>query len=621
MGGGMANLNQLDGNVDLNPDFVFESRGRLVEGGYEVEIRIPFKTLRYQDASMQDWGLHVLRKVQHSGVQDSWTPALRANASFLTQEGTLEGIHDIKRGLVLEATPTATAHANGAPGAAGAGGWRYDSGQEFGGDVRWGMRQNLTLNGTVNPDFSQVEADVGQVTLNERFALFYPEKRPFFLEGLAMFDTPSQLIYTRRITAPSGGVKITGKAANTNLAALFSTDQESASWDGGHRPLFGIARLRRDLGRNSTFGTVVTAREDGADYSRLAGGDVRIVHSTLYYLQLQAVESWIDSAGQSRRGSLLDAVWDRTGRGSGFHYDVKAIAPGFRAAAGFVNRTGIVDISAHNRLTFYGAPNALVQTWSAFGGFERFLNYDRPRAGSIEGSESVTPSATLRGGWRLNGGFFRNFVSYTPSSYASYSVERAGQTAAFTVPDPEKGLYSGSLSVTTPTFRRFTATATYATGEAALFREAAPGRSSRIDATVDLRPSGGLRTSVQFTRLALDRDRDGSRFSRETIPRVKFEYQINPAMFVRLVGQYAARTREPLVDRNGDPIFVSGVRDAGDRSNELQMDWLFSYRPVPGTLFYFGYGSTMTEADEFRFANLTRSRDGFFAKISYLFRM
>jgi len=205
-GGGFRNINPLEGSVDLNPDYFFESKGRLVEGGYEVEVRIPFKSLRYQDASVQSWGIHILRRVQHSGFQDTWAPAVRANANFLAQSGSLDGLHDLKRGLVLEVTPTVTARADRSPTIGN--GRDYQQKADLSGDVRWGIRQNLTLNGTINPDFSQVEADVGQVLLNERFALFYPEKRPFFLDGLELFDSPNQLIYTRQIIAPLGGVKL-----------------------------------------------------------------------------------------------------------------------------------------------------------------------------------------------------------------------------------------------------------------------------------------------------------------------------------------------------------------------------------------------------------------------------
>ncbi|HSE52554.1 MAG TPA: hypothetical protein VLB00_10200, partial [Gemmatimonadales bacterium] len=169
-GGGSQNINPLEGNVDLNPDYVFESRGRVVEGGYEVEIRIPFKSLNYQDRSEQVWGINVLRRVQHTGFQDTWTPAVRASASFLGQSGTLEGLRDLRRGLVLDLTPTLTGRLDGSRVLPAD--WQYDEAGEFGADVRWGIRQNLTMSGTWNPDFSQVEADVGQVVLNERFALF-----------------------------------------------------------------------------------------------------------------------------------------------------------------------------------------------------------------------------------------------------------------------------------------------------------------------------------------------------------------------------------------------------------------------------------------------------------------
>src|SRR6478672_1210866 len=259
-GGGFRNINPLDGSVDLNPDYVFESKGRLVPGGYEVEMRIPFKSLRYQDADVQTWGIHILRRVQHSGFQDTWAPAVRATANFLAQSGTLEGLHDMHRGLVLEATPTFTGRVDGSPGTSGS--RDYTSRGDFGGDARWGVKQNLTLNATINPDFSQVEADIGQVLLNERFALFYPEKRPFFLDGLELFDSPNQLIYTRRIVAPNGGAKLTGKIGGLNIASIVAGDDKAYSWNGEHTPLFGVARLRYDFGSANTLGAVLTARED-----------------------------------------------------------------------------------------------------------------------------------------------------------------------------------------------------------------------------------------------------------------------------------------------------------------------------------------------------------------------
>jgi hypothetical protein len=616
-GGGFRSINPLEGSVDLNPDYVFESKGRLVPGGYEVEIRIPFKSLRYQDARVQSWGIHVLRRIQHSGYQDTWAPAVRANANFLAQSGTLEGLHDMHRGLVLEATPTMTARVDGAPRVDR--GHSYEGTSEFGADAKWGVRQNLSLNATINPDFSQVEADVGQVLLNERFALFYPEKRPFFLDGLELFDTPNQLIYTRQIVAPRGGLKLAGKIAGANIAAMTVQDDDTYSWTGRHHPLFGIARLRRDFGRSYTLGSVLTTREDGDDYSRLAGADFRLYHSKLYFLQLQAAQSWTDSLGANRDGSLLQADWDRTGRAWGFHYTLRGVEPGFSAAAGFVNRTGVVEARTFNRFSFYGARDALLQTYGTFVQAARTWDYSSGRP-LFETTESLTPTATLRGGWQLTAAIARNGFAYDPVTYRSLSVISDGDTSAFTVPGFEKNQYSGSFRVTTPTLRVASATAGITYGGTPIFREASPGKSMRLDGALDLRPTTSVRASFQVSRLTLDRKFDDSRFSSETIPRLKVEYQMTRAIFFRVVGQYAARSRSSLIDRSGNAILINGVLDSGTKSNEFTADWLFSYRPIPGTLAYFGYGSTMTEPHEFRFRDLERTRDGFFGKLSYLFR-
>jgi hypothetical protein len=624
-GGGFRTINPLEGSVDLNPDYFFESKGRLVEGGYEVEMRIPFKSLRYQDAKVQSWGIHILRRVQHSGFQDTWAPAIRANANFLAQSGTLDGLHDLKRGLVLEATPTVTAKADRADTVANG---AYQRKSELGGDARWGIRQNLSLNATINPDFSQVEADVGQVLLNERFALFYPEKRPFFLDGLELFDSPNQLIYTRQIVAPLGGVKLAGKLGGTNIASMIVADDRLYSWGGNHSPLFGVSRIRYDFGSSNTLGAVLTAREDGGSYSRVAATDFRFYHSKLYFAQFQVASSWTDSLGNRRNGSLYQADWDRTGRAWGFHYTLRSLDPGFNAAAGFVNRTGIIEALAFNRISFYGDQGALVQTYGSFFGFDRIWNNASAGHGLAEGRESIQPTATIRGGWQLSGALTHSYFAFDPSLYSGLTVLRPVappvvtiDIEAFTVPPPEKDELGASFRVTTPTYRIFSGTAGITESQVPIFREAAPGNSSEIDAALDLRPTTAIRGSFQLSRLTIARKSDGSRFSSETIPRIKVEYQISPPIFLRLVAQYAARSRSALRDRNGNPILVNGVLDTGETTNEFSTDWLFSYRPVPGTLVYLGYGSTLDEPREFRFQNLRRTRDGFFGKISYLFRL
>jgi hypothetical protein len=226
--------------VDLNPDYVFESRGRLTATGYEVEIRIPFKTLRYQPRDPQDWGFNLLRRVQASGHEHVWAPVLHSDASFLGRSGTLAGLTGLHGGLVLDLTPEATSTVSGAPDASG---WGYSGGRpELGATARWGVTSNLTLNGTVNPDFSQVESDVAQIQYDPREALFYPEKRPFFLDGLERFRTPVQLIYTRRLVNPVAAVNLTGKVGATSLAFLSGVDNRDISRSGRDHPFLAAVR-------------------------------------------------------------------------------------------------------------------------------------------------------------------------------------------------------------------------------------------------------------------------------------------------------------------------------------------------------------------------------------------
>src|SRR5881409_2923059 len=237
---------------DLSPDYVFQSRGRVTPWGYEVEVRIPFKSLRYQPKQPQDWSLNIVRQVKHSGFEDTWFPALRANATFIGQAGNLVGLSGMHRGLVMDLNPEATTKATGTPGTSG---YDYDMGNpQVGGNVRWGLTDNLTLNGTIKPDFSQVESDAGQLAFDPRQALFFPEKRPFFLEGSELFQVPQNLIYTRRIVQPIAAAKLTGTAFGADFGLLSAVDRRFASATGLDHPVINLLRAQRNLGGRSRIG-------------------------------------------------------------------------------------------------------------------------------------------------------------------------------------------------------------------------------------------------------------------------------------------------------------------------------------------------------------------------------
>src|SRR5205823_818097 len=277
-----------------------------------------------QSADPQDWGIQVVRSVQHSGYEETWTPAVRANASFLVQSGRLIGLGALRRGLVLDLTPEFTTKVDGAPTAPG---YDYRGTPEVAGNLRWGVTQNLGLTGTANPDFSQVEADVGQVTLNQRFALFYPEKRPFFLEGLEQFDTPNSLIYTRRIAQPVFGAKLAGKVGSMGIAYLGAVDNSDQSATGAH-PVYNMLRLRRDLGPTSTLGIAYTDRIDGDDYNRVLGVDAHVVWRKIWFSEVQVAGAWTRDLGGARAGKLWTVTFgDRTGRAYGNHLALPRLRP------------------------------------------------------------------------------------------------------------------------------------------------------------------------------------------------------------------------------------------------------------------------------------------------------
>jgi len=612
--GGPSAGGRFDATIDLNPDYVYQSRGRLTDWGYEVEVRIPLKSLRYQSADPQDWGLQIVRVVQHSGYEETWTPAVRANASFLIQSGRLVGLTALQRGVVLDLTPEFTTKVDGAPGASG---YDYTGTPELGGNLRWGVTQNLGVTATANPDFSQVEADVGQVTVNERFALFYPEKRPFFLEGLEQFDTPNRLMYTRRIVQPVFGAKLAGKIGGTGIAYLGAVDNRDSAT--GANPVYNLVRLRRDLGPTSTVGITYTDRIDGDAYNRVLSADARVVWRSIWFSEVQLGGAWTRDGTGARAGKLWDVTFaDRTGRAYGNHFELLGIERTFQDTSGFVNRVDLVAGRTFNRFTWYGRPGALLEQVSAIVGFApiwRYADFGRLR-GTVEDTLQNSWVATLRGGWALNLTLSLNHFSFDPAAYVGETVNGA----PFVVPNGLYHLPGIVLGGSTPN-RALAASATVVYGAAALFPEAAEGRQFSVVTTAAWRPTPSVRIEARWVHERFTRARDGSRFSTANIPRLKLEYQLSRAIFFRYVGQYFAQDQAALEDpRTGQPILGGAAAVAGV-TNNFRNDVLFSYKPVPGTVCFLGYGASLKEPDAFQFRNLSRASDGFFLKLSYLYRM
>ncbi len=571
------------GIVDLSPDYQFDSRGQLTPDGYVVEVRIPFKSLRYPSADQVKWGINVLRKTQRTGREDTWTDAKRV-ASFLGQTGTMTGLYEMKRGVVTEVQPFVTGATNGTQQADG----RFSrSGVDVepGVNVRLGFT-NLSLDATVNPDFSQVESDAAQVTVNERFALFFAEKRPFFLEGIELFATPGQLVYTRRIADPIAGAKFTGKVGRTGLAFLSAMDEVGPDWT-----WVNLARIRRDVGRDSLAGVTYTDRTADGGSNRVLAADARIVFKRFYYVLGQIGGSWTDNGNGAVSAPMWHIEADRTARTWGFHYKLGGIGEGFEAASGFVPRNNVVEFQAFNRLSYYGKRGSLVEGITAFAGPTRIWRYaDFGKEHAIEGGESASVTAMMRGGWSVSARPARDFVVFDQSG------DQSGQGEAVSN-------VSGTFSVTTPVFEKFNAKVEVRTGGTALFAESADGRETRVTTTLGLRPTQSARIEASFVTSRIRRELHDTEFARSTIPRLKAEYQPRRSLFVRVIAEYRSEVR------------------AGQAFKGLRTDWLLSFEPTPGTVVFLGYGASQ-ERDPNRFGTeaLRRTSDGFFMKLAYQFR-
>jgi hypothetical protein len=604
----------IPGGIDNNPDFTWDSKGRITDRGYEIEIRIPFRNLRYPGSGPQTWGFNVTRVVQRTGYTDTWTDVRRANASFLGQEGALGGLHDMRHGVTVEAQPFVTATADGVRDGVSGRFTREDVNPDAGLNLRLGF-SNYAVDATANPDFSQVESDEGQVTVNERFALFFPEKRPFFLEGIELFGSPQILVYTRRIVNPKAGAKFTGKFGQLGVAHLTAVDETDAddAW-------FNITRLRRDFGRNSIAGVTFTNRDQGSAHNRVLAGDFRYVWG-LYYAQFQYGGSFTRDAAGSRSAPIWQAEYDRTGRTWGFNYLLNGQGEGFDAQAGFVNRlrSGVVTGHAFNRFTLYGARGALLENLTVFFGPERIWAYDNFGFNSgLEGFDQFDATFQLRNGWELNGHFERDFVNFQDSSFAGYTIGSAAGPAYLPLDDFSG--FTGEAKVTTPTWRQLGATVSYGRGRVAIFQEGATGRGWQLTGSVDLRPASTIRITALGTLFRLFR-LDGSEFARSTIPRLKVEYQPNRALFFRVIGEYRSERRAALLDpATGDSLFVGGAAQPVTEFNGFRLDLLASFEPTPGTVAFLGYGSSLESDREFNWSRLERVNDGFFLKLAYQMR-
>ncbi|MEZ5308380.1 MAG: DUF5916 domain-containing protein [Pyrinomonadaceae bacterium] len=337
---------------DFSVDVVLESRGQILENGWSVEAKIPFKSLRYKVGKGRMWGIDFWRRITRFNREISdWIPMERG-VPELQQLGKITGIEDIDTERTLEVVPSVTLSKSRerTEDPAAENGSRL-VGQPFGKDlgvsIKYQITPNVTLDAAVNPDFAEIEADAPVVRANERFPIFFPEKRPFFLEGIDIFRSRLQVVNTRNIADPDVALKLTGKIGKNTFGVLGAVDNFS---DTNQKAFAGVFRYRRDIGANSNIGAFATQYHLGSNlHNNLFGidGSFQLDSRTVASFEVFGTaskryfyEPEIDeSIYRNGNGFAYRAELDYTGRNRGYNIELSGRSSDYRADLGFTRRT------------------------------------------------------------------------------------------------------------------------------------------------------------------------------------------------------------------------------------------------------------------------------------------
>ena len=333
--------------IDKNWDTFFSTDATQDDEGYSAEISIPFKTIRFPDSASQTWGLQIQRTIRRKNEEIYWYPRSRNVNGFLLQAGQLQIEGELENGKNLEIMPVLTALKKGSG--------TIDP--EAGLNLKYGITSNMTMDLAVNPDFSQIEADMPQIDVNQRYDLYYPEKRPFFLEGKDYFDTPIELVYTRTISTPMWGGKLTGKAGKTTMGFMSTYDAAPTDIDipgapeeqESSRGFVNIFRLKQDIYAESYIGAIYTDKRNGEDwnsinsnYNQVGGVDGHLKLGRFNRFTFQVVGS--QSKVEEQKTDVVPAMQfdlSHASRRWSLSASYTHLPPDFGASVGYIQRKDI----------------------------------------------------------------------------------------------------------------------------------------------------------------------------------------------------------------------------------------------------------------------------------------
>ncbi len=600
--GVQADLIETATNEDISWDAIWDSAGRINDWGYAVEMEIPFTSLRFQrNDGPQIWSFDATRryprsKPHHIGL----FPRDRSNNCYLCQAVKISGFEHATPGHNLEISPTAYAVRTDERTDFPDGDFQVrDQKTEAGLTAHWGMTPNLTLSATINPDFSQVEADSLQLDINEPFALFYPERRPFFTEGTDFFAHPMlDIVYTRTMRDPSFGLKLSGKEGAHTVGAymvrdeftnlIFPGSQSSNSTSLRMKSTASIFRYKRDVGNRYTFGFFFTDREAEDYFNRVFefDSDIRLTNTDRIQLQVMGSSTMYpdETAAEfdQQQGSFNDRAisfeYDHDTRTIGWWADYEEVGTGFRADLGFIPRVDYRNLEGGVNYTWNAKPGCwwsrlwLGSEFNLFNDFDGNLLY---KAASLtfvyEGplqSNSVIHYRRLREAF--NGVEFEQNLLYLYNSL-----------------NPS-GDYNLGVEVLL--------------GDRIDYANTRLGKRLQIAPYIEYKLGLHLRLSAAHTYERLNVEE--GRLYTANISRITALYQFNTRAFFRSILQYIDyRYNVELYNDAIDPEY-----------KRLTSQLLFSYKINPRTMLFIGYSDNHYNT---QYSGIVQSERTFFVKLGY----
>lgn len=570
---------------------VWKSNGKLTDRGYVVWMAIDFKFLRFPADLEDPWGIILVRDIPRVNESSFYPRVTERIEGRMNQAGTLTGLSGISPGRNIQLIPYATGRnfrvldprAEEQPTFA-----EDDAELDAGLDAKFVFQDQFVLDVTLNPDFSQVESDEAQVTVNQRFEVFFPERRPFFLENADFFATPINLLFTRRILDPRLGARMTGKFGPNNFGVLAIDDEGPGRLVDEDSELRGavarnlVGRYSRDILTQSRIGGIVTDRTISDGYNRVASVDGRFKLGTNWVMNAQAAFSstrQVDSAGSDADGTAFDLVVEREGRYFETHLHYFDYSEDFETWLGFVPRTDIREVHGQLEYTFW--PEKTLISW----GPSLFAVYNEDRNG-VRLDQAINPTLSFE---------FPRQTRIRLFARTGKERVRVQDYGGDPATDDDVDLDSENLGV----FVRSQITRTvdfnfeYVTGKTGNFAPVDPDPDDGYlppPTPADVRSVQGRLGLRLFRRMRLDTDvfhteltepGTGRSILDDTIVRSRFSWQFDPRATIRLIARWDRRDPNPE---------LSSER----KIRRVDLDFLFTYLINPWTALYVGYNNLDT---------------------------